>query len=157
MSVVAAAISGVVFAVGLAVSGMTRPGKVMAFLDFAGDWDPSLAFVMGGAVVVYGVIYRVAMAGRFPSYMAPALVAASAPIDARLVVGSALFGIGWGMAGFCPGPAIVALGTGAVPAAVFGVSMLAGMGLFQLVSGMLDRPRGDAGAGASGAVAGSRG
>lgn len=119
--------SGAIFGIGLSLSGMLDPVRVRGFLDVAGDWDPSLAFVLGGAVAV-------AMAGMFvrrrlrnPTFGDAFHLPATVPIDARLILGSAIFGIGWGLAGLCPGPALAALSLGLPSVALFVVAMLAGM------------------------------
>jgi len=126
-------LSGVIFALGLGLGGMTQPHKVIAFLDLAGRWDPSLAFVMAGAIAVYLPAYRL-MKRRGRPLLAPTLeLPTRTELDAPLLAGAALFGIGWGLSGFCPGPALVSLTTLAVPALVFGAAMLAGMGLHTLV------------------------
>ena len=133
MNVLAALLAGLVFGFGLIVSGMANPVKVLGFLDLAGAWDPSLALVMGGAIGVGVVAFAVARQ-RTTSVLGLDMKLPSARhIDARLVAGSVLFGAGWGVAGFCPGPALVALGAGHVKAAVFVLAMLAGMGLFELL------------------------
>lgn len=121
---------GLVFGLGLLVSGMTDPGKVKGFLDVFGRWDPSLALVMGGAVGV-GLLGFAWVNRRGRTWLggSPLVRRAEVAIDARLLVGSALFGVGWGLAGFCPGPAVVALGTGAWQALVFCAAMVAGMAL----------------------------
>jgi hypothetical protein len=133
MQAVSALLIGLLFGAGLLVSGMTDPFKIIGFLDIAGLWDPSLAFVMAGAVTVGLIAFR--LAGRRP---APLLggemrVPAAGGIDRRLVIGSLTFGVGWGLAGFCPGPAVVALGAGYVKAAVFVAAMLAGMALYEIL------------------------
>ena len=126
-------LAGLVFGIGLILSGMANPAKVLGFLDLFGRWDPSLAFVMGGAVAVSGVAFFIARR-RSVSLLGAALKLPTArQIDRRLVIGSVLFGIGWGIAGFCPGPALVALGMGEAKAMIFMVAMLAGMGLFELL------------------------
>jgi len=137
MAIVMAFVAGLVFGVGLIVSGMANPAKVLGFLDVAGRWDPSLAFVMIGAIVVGTVAFfiarrrgRTVLGGRIQW-------PAAAGITPRLVLGSAVFGIGWGLAGFCPGPALVALGAGAPKAIGFVAAMLAGMAVFR----WMDRPR----------------
>jgi uncharacterized protein len=118
---------GLLFGLGLLASGMTNPAKVQGFLDLFGRWDPSLALVMGGAVLVTSVGYALlrrrtrALSGDSMSWPAPAA------IDRRLVLGGVLFGAGWGIAGFCPGPALVALGAGLTDAWIFCAAMLAGM------------------------------
>jgi len=128
---------GVLFGIGLIVSGMTDPFKVIGFLDLAGAWDPSLAFVMGGAVVVGLFAFRLA-SKRTAAFLGGAMqVPAARHIDRRLVLGSLTFGAGWGLAGFCPGPALVALGAGYDKAVVFVLAMLAGMALFEIAERVL--------------------
>ena len=126
-------LAGAVFGLGLLVSGMANPAKVLGFLDLAGPWDPSLALVMAGAIAIASMAF--AVAGRRPlSLMGQEIkLPSSRTVDRRLVAGSLLFGIGWGIAGFCPGPALVALGLGEGKAVVFVVAMLAGMGAFELL------------------------
>ncbi len=118
---------GLLFGIGLIVSGMGNPAKVLNFLDLFGTFDPSLAFVMGGAVVVAFIGYRLVLARPAPLLAARFQVPTRTDIDARLLVGPALFGIGWGLGGFCPGPAFTALGLGAPGTLVFVPAMLAGM------------------------------
>lgn len=131
--------AGVVFALGLVISGMTLPSKIIGFLDVLGAWDPSLALVMGGAVsVMFGAqrwILRTPKPRLSPMFLLPTRT----DVDRRLVVGAALFGVGWGLAGYCPGPGITSLG-GAREAWVFVVSMLAGMGLFSVYEGIRRPP-----------------
>nr|WP_295782662.1 YeeE/YedE family protein [Rhodoferax sp.] len=124
--------AGLLFSLGLIVAGMTDPSKVLGFLDLAGAWDPSLALVMGGAIVVgLGAFARAKR--RTTSFLGGAMQwPTNRDINVRLVVGSLLFGVGWGLAGFCPGPAIVSLGTGNPKAVVFVLAMLVGMALFEL-------------------------
>lgn len=122
---------GLVFGLGLIISGMTDPGKVLGFLDLAGPWDPSLALVMGGAIVVGVFGFTLASRRRTSLLGEPMQMPTARQIDRRLVLGSLAFGIGWGIAGFCPGPAIVSLGTGEPKAVVFVLAMLAGMGIFE--------------------------
>lgn len=123
---------GLAFGVGLILSGMTDPAKVIGFLDLFGNWDPSLAFVMGGAIAV-GVFAFAAARNRSDAILGGALnLPTSRDIDRRLVTGSLVFGVGWGLAGFCPGPALVALGMGVPKAVAFVLAMLAGMGLYEL-------------------------
>jgi uncharacterized membrane protein YedE/YeeE len=114
------------------LAGMTRPGKVVAFLDISDAWDPSLALVMGGAIVVHTILYRLILRRPSPVFGGRFGIPTRNDITGRLVVGSALFGVGWGLGGFCPGPALSAAGTFGGDAVVFIVSMLAGMGLFQV-------------------------
>ena len=124
---------GLVFGWGLLISGMTDPGKVLGFLDLAGEWDPSLAFVMGGAVLV-GLLGFAVASKRTRSFLGSAMhLPAARDIDRRLVAGSLTFGVGWGLAGFCPGPGIVAMGSGEPRAASFVLAMIGGMLLFELL------------------------
>lgn len=126
---------GLLFGIGLILSGMTDPGKVIGFLDLAGAWDPSLALVMGGAILV-GVFAFALAKKRTTTFLGGALhLPSSRDIDKRLLAGSLLFGAGWGLAGFCPGPAIVSLGGGEPKAAVFVLAMLAGMAIFEWSEG----------------------
>ncbi|MFL1485111.1 DUF6691 family protein [Marinobacter sp. LN3S78] len=128
-----ALITGLVFGLGLLVSGLANPAKVLAFLDLAGAWDPSLALVMGAAVAVGLVGFRLAR-GRNRSWLgAPLRLPTATHLDKRLILGGLGFGVGWGLAGFCPGPALVALGAGELKAIVFVAAMLAGMGLFEIL------------------------
>ncbi len=129
-----ALLAGSVFGLGLAVSGMTEPARILAFLDVTGAWDPALAFVMGGALLVYAPLFRVITRGRPRPLLADAFqVPPRGKLDARLFVGSALFGVGWGLAGFCPGPAIMALGAGKREALIFVLAMSAGSVLASLL------------------------
>lgn len=123
---------GLLFGWGLIISGMTDPAKVVGFLDLAGSWDPSLAFVMGGAIAVGVVAFGLAKK-RTTTFLGGVLrLPTASDIDRRLIVGSLLFGAGWGLAGFCPGPAIVSVGAGHDKAVVFVLAMVAGMALFEL-------------------------
>ena len=120
-------LAGLIFGVGLCISGMNRPEKVLGFLDIAGLWDPSLAFVMAGAIGVAFFAFRLA-ATRARAWLGdPMRLPTSTTVDRRLLAGSAIFGLGWGLAGVCPGPGIVDLGFFDPRAAVFVVAMLAGM------------------------------
>ena len=125
--------AGLVFGLGLIVSGMANPAKVLGFLDLAGPWDPSLAFVMAGAIAVAAVAFASAKKRTVSVLGAGMKLSTSRDIDRQLVIGSVLFGIGWGVAGFCPGPGLVALGMGEIKALVFVVAMLVGMGIFELL------------------------
>ena len=139
MQTLGAFFAGLVFGIGLIVSGMTDPSKVIGFLDLAGRWDPSLAFVMVGAILVGAVGFAVARK-RTAAFLGGAMhLPASRNIDRRLVLGSLVFGAGWGLAGFCPGPAVVALGAGQDKAVVFVIAMLAGMALFELAEAFARR------------------
>ncbi len=133
MAVFTALLAGLVFGVGLLVSGMANPAKVLGFLDLAGQWDPSLAFVMGGAVAVGSIAFLLARRRTLSLIGLEMRLPTANHIDRRLIVGSTIFGIGWGIAGFCPGPALVALGMGEAKAIAFVVAMLLGMGLFELL------------------------
>jgi uncharacterized membrane protein YedE/YeeE len=131
---------GLLFGLGLIISGMTDPGKVLGFLDLAGLWDPSLALVMGGAVLVGLLAFALARKRSTSVLGGPMQLPTARHIDRRLVLGSLAFGIGWGIAGFCPGPAIVSLGTGEPKAVVFVLAMLAGMGIFEWLEGRQKPP-----------------
>jgi len=132
MYLAAAFAIGLLFGIGLILSGLTDPGKVLAFLDLAGAWDPSLLCTMGGATLVAAIGFRLARSRRTALLGTPMRLPTSGPIDRRLVLGSVVFGIGWGLAGFCPGPALASLGTGLVEPLLFVAAMVAGMGLFAL-------------------------
>jgi hypothetical protein len=138
VKIATALLSGILFGVGLATADMTNPAKVISFLDVAGGWDPSLALVMGAAVVVSalgtGIARRRASARDLGSPLP-----GQGPIDARLVGGAACFGLGWGLAGFCPGAALAALSTGSVQVLLFVVAMIVGMGGFHLLGPVLAR------------------
>jgi uncharacterized protein len=131
-----ALVSGTIFGAGLALGGMTNPARVRGFLDLFGDWDPTLAFVMGGAVVVMAIAWIVQKSMRRPLFAEAFALPNRSDLTPRLIGGSALFGIGWGIAGLCPGPGFAALAIDAPSAAIFIAAMLAGMLLVRLV----DRP-----------------
>jgi len=138
MSALSAFAAGLVFGIGLILSGMTDPGKVIGFLDVAGDWDPSLAFVMGGAILVGFFAFRLA-GRRTRAFLGGAMhLPQRRDIDKRLVGGSLLFGIGWGLAGFCPGPALVSFASGVDQAAVFVAAMLGGMLVYTAVQRLVE-------------------
>ena len=126
--------SGALFGAGLAISGMMDPKRVRGFLDIAGDWDPTLAFVMGGAVIVMAVAWMIQKRRAQPFFASDFNLPGTSVIDRELVGGAALFGIGWGLAGLCPGPAIGALVIEPVSAAIFVGSMVAGMVLHRVVT-----------------------
>jgi len=130
VSVLISLLIGLVFGCGLIVSGMSHPARVLAFLDLAGDWDPSLALVMAGAIAVGLPAFRVAGWRQTSLRGQPLQMPTARQIDRRLLAGSALFGVGWGLAGICPGPALVLLGSGAAKGLVFVLAMLAGMAMF---------------------------
>ena len=131
MTIFTSLLAGLVFGLGLIVSGMANPAKILGFLDLSGSWDPSLAFVMAGAVAVGLIAFAIAGKRTVSILGADMKLPTARHIDRRLVGGSLLFGIGWGVAGFCPGPGLVALGMGEAKAAVFVAAMLAGMALFE--------------------------
>jgi uncharacterized membrane protein YedE/YeeE len=137
MSMLASLLAGLVFGFGLIVSGMVNPAKVLGFLDLAGRWDPSLAFVMIGAVGVGLVAFTFAQRRTRSLLGADMKLPSARRIDQRLVLGSLTFGVGWGVAGFCPGPALVAVGMGQSKALVFVAFMLVGMGLFEWLEGRI--------------------
>jgi uncharacterized membrane protein YedE/YeeE len=118
---------GVIFGTGIVLSGMANPAKVINFFDIAGTWDPSLAFVMGGALIVTAIGYRVVFGRERPLYEGRFNLPTARNLDARLIGGSAVFGIGWGISGFCPGGALPALGTGKPDVFIFVAAMLAGI------------------------------
>ena len=131
MNVFTSLLAGLVFGLGLIVSGMANPAKVLGFLDLGGAWDPSLALVMAGAVGVGTVAFAFTRRRTLSLLGDKMTLPTSREIDRPLVVGSLLFGIGWGVAGFCPGPGLVGVGMGEVKALIFVAAMLAGMGLFE--------------------------
>lgn len=121
-------VAGLLFAVGLGVAGMTDPRKVLAFLDvFHGDWDPSLAFVMVGAIAIYATAYRLLKTRAAPRFDSRFHWPPYASVDGKLILGSVLFGIGWGLSGLCPGPSVVAVVTGSPALLLSAGAMLAGM------------------------------
>lgn len=133
MFVLTSLLAGLVFGLGLIVSGMANPAKVLGFLDLAGRWDPSLALVMGGAIAVGSIAFLLAKNRTRSLLGAEMKLPTTSHIDRRLVTGSALFGMGWGIAGFCPGPGLVALGMGESKALVFVAAMLVGMVVFEIL------------------------
>ena len=136
----AALLAGLVFGLGLTISEMVNPAKVLAFLDLFGNWDPSLAFVMGGALIVTAIGYRLAWTQERPVFADRFQVPGNRQIDTRLAIGAVLFGIGWGLVGLCPGPAISALTFGGAPVPVFLGAMATGMGVFEGIDRMMARP-----------------
>jgi uncharacterized protein len=125
-------LAGLLFGGGLLLSGMTQPAKVIGFLDFAGNWDPSLLFVMAGALVVHGILFRFIVRRPAPVFTERFEIPTNKAISLRLVAGSAIFGVGWGLIGYCPGPALVGLGTRTPSALIAVAGMAAGMLLFAL-------------------------
>lgn len=132
---------GLLFGLGLLLSGMTDPGKVLGFLDLFGNWDPSLAFVMGGAIAVGFFAYALARQ-RTVNLLGGAMhLPRSEDLDRRLVLGSLTFGVGWGLAGFCPGPGLVSMASGEPKALAFVLAMVAGMFVYAWADRVLHRPR----------------
>ena len=123
-------ICGVVFALGLGIGGMTQPAKVIGFLDFTGNWDPSLAFVMLGAVGVYAMAYGLFVRGSKAHLYAAVALPTRTNIDSRLIGGAVVFGLGWGVAGYCPGPALTSVASGSYSTLIFAGAMLAGIFVF---------------------------
>jgi uncharacterized membrane protein YedE/YeeE len=134
MALLISALAGLVFGLGLLISGMANPAKVQNFLDLAGIWDPSLLFVMGGAVAVTFVGYRFVLRRQSPILAGRFRLPTRKDIDPRLIAGAALFGVGWGLSGFCPGPAITSLALLAKGTLVFVPSMLAGIFLARVLA-----------------------
>jgi len=126
---------GLLFGLGLIISGMTDPSKVIGFLDLAGAWDPSLAFVMAGAILIGAIAFTIAKKRQRSLLGAPMRLSSATELDKGLLIGSLAFGIGWGLSGFCPGPAVVSAAAGQPKAWIFVAAMLAGMALY----GMLER------------------
>lgn len=147
MKLFSALLAGLIFGAGLTLSGMVNPARVLGFLDLAGNWDPTLAFVLTGAVLASAAGYAMQRRLARPAFDPAFAIPTSRTIDLRLVAGSALFGIGWGLAGFCPGPAVASLSLGYGKGVIFVVAMLAGMILFRLLptatspAGMSHAPR----------------
>lgn len=133
MRVFSGFIVGLIFGVGIAVSGMINPAKVLNFFDVAGTWDPSLAFVMGGALITTALGYRLVLRRDAPVIEATFQLPTARGIDARLIGGSAVFGVGWGIAGFCPGAAVPALGSGKWEVALFVAALLAGLWVARMI------------------------
>jgi uncharacterized protein len=128
-----ALLAGLIFGIGLILSEMANPAKVLSFLDMTGSWDPSLAFVMIGAISIGAIAFTVARR-RGQTYLGSSLqLPTSRVIDKRLILGSLAFGIGWGMAGICPGPGLVLVGAGSLHGFIFVIAMLLGMGIFELL------------------------
>lgn len=136
MTAITALLAGLLFGIGLMVSGMANPAKVQGFLDLAGRWDPSLAFVMVGAIAIGSLAFLIAKRRNRSFLGLPVQLPASTTVTPRLVLGSAAFGIGWGLAGFCPGPALVALGAGYPKAVGFVAAMVVGMVVFEVFERM---------------------
>jgi hypothetical protein len=125
---------GLLFGLGLVVSGMTNPANIVGFLDLAGDWNPSLIVVMASALSVAFVGYRIVLARRKPLLADTFQLPKATAIDRKLIIGSAMFGVGWGMSGLCPGPAIAAAATGALPVFAYLAAMIAGMAAHEAIA-----------------------
>lgn len=136
MKVIFAGLTGLVFGIGIALSGMMNPAKVLNFFDVAGQWDASLAFVMGGALIVTALGYRLVWRRSKPVFEDQFQIPGSTRIDRKLLGGSALFGIGWGIAGFCPGAALPALGTGRWEVVLFVVAVIVGLVLRRVLDNL---------------------
>lgn len=133
MKILMALIVGLLFGIGLILSGMSDPAKVLGFLDLAGNWDPSLAFVMGGAIIIGSLMFPFATK-RPKSLLGDAMrLPTATQIDRRLVLGGLTFGVGWGLAGYCPGPALVSLVQGGIKPVLFFIAMLVGMAVFEVL------------------------
>ena len=133
MQLLTALLSGLIFGIGLIISGMTDPSKVIGFLDISGKWDPSLALVMGGAIVVGLVVFRLARSRTRSLLGAPMRLPTARQIDRRLIFGALAFGAGWGLAGYCPGPVLASLATGTGKPWIFTMAMLSGMVMFEII------------------------
>ena len=132
LSFISSLLSGLIFGLGLILAGMSNPAKVLAFLDITASWDPSLGLVMGGAITVGLVAFKIA-GKRTRSFIGlPMNIPTSRIIDKRLIIGALIFGIGWGLVGICPAPAFVLLGTGSIKGIVFLIAMLVGMCIFEI-------------------------
>jgi hypothetical protein len=133
MHMITAFLAGLLFGSGLILSGMSNPAKVLAFLDIGGQWDPSLGFVMLGAILVAAIAFRVGGARARTVFGGALHIPGAARVDGRLVLGSVVFGVGWGLVGYCPGPALTSLGVGGWPTLLFVAAMIAGMVVFEAV------------------------
>jgi uncharacterized membrane protein YedE/YeeE len=140
LAIGSAFVAGVVFGLGLLVSQMVDPAKILGFLDVFGAWDASLALVMAAAIPIAAAGFAVARRWRRPLFAPAFRLPVPCAVDSSLVAGAILFGIGWGLVGYCPGPALVALGMGQRPALVMVAAMLVGMGLYDMVRAMRRRP-----------------
>jgi uncharacterized membrane protein YedE/YeeE len=136
---------GLVFGIGILVSGMANPAKVLNFFDIAGTWDPSLAFVMGGALIVTAIGFRLVLSRSHPLLAGGFSLPTKRDIDVRLLGGAAIFGVGWGIAGFCPGGVVPALGLGRSEPAIFVAALVAGMLIVRLIESARTRTAPSAG------------
>lgn len=140
MKIIVTYLTGLVFGIGITISGMANPAKVLNFFDVFGTWDPSLALVMGGALVTTAIGYRLVFSRSAPIFQPGFVVPTSRTIDRRLIVGSAVFGVGWGIAGFCPGGALPALGTGRPEVLIFFVALVVGILSAKTMMRYTDKP-----------------
>lgn len=138
-SALAALIVGFIFAIGLGLSGMTNPNNVVSFLDVFGNWNPSLIFVMGGALVVHTILFRLITKRPSPIFASQFHIPKRRDIDRKLIFGSVLFGTGWGLAGFCPAPAITSLASLSTAPVIFVLSMLIGMAIFIMIERRINK------------------
>jgi uncharacterized membrane protein YedE/YeeE len=136
MTLITSLLAGLVFGIGLILSGMTNPAKIIGFLDFTGKWDPSLLFVMLGAILVSFFAFRVAAKRASTVLGQPISIPTKKDLDVRLIAGSAIFGIGWGLAGYCPGPGLASIITGGLQPILFVIAMLIGMALYEAMQNL---------------------
>ena len=132
MPIIIALVSGILFGLGLLLAGMGDPAKILAFLDVTGNWDPSLLVTMAVAMVISGIAFQLVKKRKTSVLNCPLQIPTSKIIDKKLVIGSVLFGLGWGLGGICPGPAILLTGMGLTQGILFTLAMIAGMAIFQL-------------------------
>lgn len=132
MPIIIALVSGILFGLGLLLAGMGNPAKILAFLDITGNWDPSLLVTMAVAMVISGIAFQLVKKRKTSVLNCPLQIPTSKVIDKKLVIGSVLFGLGWGLGGICPGPAILLTGMGLTQGILFALAMIAGMTIFQL-------------------------
>ncbi|MBC5791376.1 DUF6691 family protein [Providencia sp. JUb39] len=132
MPIIIALVSGILFGLGLLLAGMGNPAKILAFLDITGNWDPSLLITMAVAMVISGIAFQLVKKRKTSVLNCPLQIPTSKVIDKKLVIGSVLFGLGWGLGGICPGPAILLTGMGLTQGILFALAMIAGMTIFQL-------------------------
>ncbi len=140
MNILFSWIAGLIFGIGLIISGMTNPKKVIGFLDLAGAWDPSLAFVMVGGITIATISFLLARQRTLSMLGLPMRIPTQRHIDHRLIIGSLIFGMGWGLAGICPGPSLVLVGAGIHQGIIFVIAMIMGMGLFEWFNRYQSKP-----------------